>query len=327
MPIKSYGVSKGKAIDGKAGTGNTPHYQIHVVDNHEHFRIAVNIKSQSDPSTVLCHIDEHFDHPILAKLPSLPDQFSPLKSDSGGIALDFIRSNLFDLSELKPLASHVTGPNNDLNDRIDGFVQRAISTGDAVVYAFGSRWGPEKNPDPYFGFQPGNGVHDIHMNQGNSSQWQNDDGVWQDGALFFHFPSANQWVAVFIAFQSQSFYTDDKTGHALNIQPKHQNAIKISAALVNTQSHQQKSVTLINRSPGTIDLTGWSIVNGDRKKHELKQSITSGQCLTVFPAAGTADFLPEKGGIISVLDPQNLKVDGVSYTESDTQNPGWTITF
>ena len=42
-----------------------------------------------------------------------------------------------------------------------------------------------------------------------------DDGVWQDGGLLFHFPDTNQWVAVFLAFQSQSWHTDDPTGHAL----------------------------------------------------------------------------------------------------------------
>jgi uncharacterized protein YukJ len=37
-----------------------------------------------------------------------------------------------------------------------------------------------------FGFLPGNGVHDIHMNQGNSQQFRGDDGVWQDGGLLLH---------------------------------------------------------------------------------------------------------------------------------------------
>ena len=37
--------------------------------------------------------------------------------------------------------------------------------------------------DKIFGFLPGNGIHDIHMNQGNSSRFVRDDGVWQDGGL------------------------------------------------------------------------------------------------------------------------------------------------
>ena len=40
-----------------------------------------------------------------------------------------------------------------------------------------------------------------------------DDGVWQDGALILHFPSTDQWVGIFLAFQSQAWHTDDQTGH------------------------------------------------------------------------------------------------------------------
>jgi len=40
------------------------------------------------------------------------------------------------------------------------------------------------------------------------------------------------------------------------------------------------------------------------------------------------DFkLPEKGGIITLLNNKGLKVDGVSYTEQDASRKGWTIVF
>ena len=69
--------------------------------------------------------------------------------------------------------------------------------------------------DKVFGFLPGNGVHDVHMNQGNSQQFRRDDGVWQDGGLLLHYPTQDQWVAIFLAFQSQAWHTDDRTGHAI----------------------------------------------------------------------------------------------------------------
>ena len=34
-----------------------------------------------------------------------------------------------------------------------------------------------------------------------------------------------------------------------------------------------------------------------------------------------------KGGIITVLNEQGLKVDGVSYTKEQASQPGWTIVF
>src|SRR6266850_1863436 len=103
--------------------------------------------------------------------------------------------------------------------RIDHFVQRAMGDETSLLYAFGQRWGPETAKDKIFGFKPGNGVHDIHMNQGNSPKFKGDDGVWQDGGLLFHFPKQNQWVGMFLKFQSQAWHTDDATGHATTAAP------------------------------------------------------------------------------------------------------------
>ena len=53
------------------------------------------------------------------------------------------------------------------------------------------------------------GIHDIHMNQGNpKGNHGGDNGVWQDGALLIHLPSKETWTAVFIAFQTESWSTD-----------------------------------------------------------------------------------------------------------------------
>ncbi|HEY8720391.1 DUF2278 family protein [Pengzhenrongella sp.] len=74
-------------------------------------------------------------------------------------------------------------------------------------------------PDKVFGFLPGNGVHDVHMNQGNGGSFGRDDGVWQDGGLLLHLVTEQRWVAIFLAFQSQAWHTDDVTGHALGGSP------------------------------------------------------------------------------------------------------------
>jgi len=52
MPIKRYGVLKGKAIDTMNGQGSKPHFQVKVSDE-DLFRIAIDVKSQAEPSTVL----------------------------------------------------------------------------------------------------------------------------------------------------------------------------------------------------------------------------------------------------------------------------------
>ncbi|HWD97544.1 MAG TPA: DUF2278 family protein, partial [Bryobacteraceae bacterium] len=54
------------------------------------------------------------------------------------------------------------------------------------------------------------GIHDIHMNQGNPpGSFEKDNAIWQDGALFLELPATNQWIAVFLAFQTESWMTDN----------------------------------------------------------------------------------------------------------------------
>ena len=91
---------------------------------------------------------------------------------------------------------------------------------DAWLYAFGEPWISENRRDNCFGFRPTNGIHNVHMNQGNDIRFIADDGVWQDGALMIHFRSENRWIAVFLAYQSQSWQTSHRTGRRIMPRPK-----------------------------------------------------------------------------------------------------------
>ena len=218
MALRSYGVLQGRVVGRRRedASDSSPHYQMHVVDDAgTDYRIAVNVLSQQAPSELLYLAVDDFRHPITALLPTAGG-WTPLPSRPGAANLDFIRGNLFDPKLMRPLPPDVSGPDNDLADRLDHYTERAMADDEATLYAFGERWGPEGNvPDKIFGFRPGNGVHDIHMNQGNSARFRDDDGVWQDGGLLFRFPGEDRWVAIFLAFQSQAWHTDDTTGHAI----------------------------------------------------------------------------------------------------------------
>jgi hypothetical protein len=233
---------------------------------------------------------------------------------------------------MRPLPPDVEGPDNDLADRLDHYTERAIADADALVYAFGQRWGPESNTaDKIFGFRPGNGVHDIHMNQGNSDRFRNDDGVWQDGALLYRFPAADRWVAVFLAFQSQAWHTDDTTGHAIPDSPRPtpgNRPVRIVAALVNPlgPAPEAETVTLLNASPAAIDLAGWRLA--DRMKRSCPVpavELGAGATMTVSLASDVQ--LGNKGGAVTLLDAEGLKVDGVAYTDAAVPDEGWTVTF
>ena len=121
-----------------------------------------------------------------------------------------------------------------------------------MVYAFGERWGPESDvPDKIIDFRPGNGVHDIHMNQGHVGAFRKDDGVWQDGGLIIELPDQQRWVGIFLAFQSQSWHTDDVTGHTLADGPIEEfgaEPVRIVAALVNPVGPAPEAETVIHRN-------------------------------------------------------------------------------
>ena len=329
MPIRPYGVLKGRAIDAKPeADDDTPHYQMRIVADATHYRTAVNVKSQQAPSELLFLIDEDFRHALTAQLPEIPHGFTALPSTPGGLALDFIRGNLFDRLAMRPLPFNLPGPDNDLNERIDHYVHRAMRDPQALVYAFGERWGPEANTaDKVFHFLPGNGIHNIHMNQGNTGRFVADDGVWQDGALLFHFPTEQRWVALFLAFQSQAWHTDDRTGHTITPITDRDYAVRIVAALVNPigPAPEQETVTILNTTPQAVDLTGWAIADRLKHKHLLSGIVAAGA--TVVVVLSPEVQLGNQGGIITLLDTHGLKVHGVSYTKEQAQREGWTIVF
>ena len=339
MTIHNYGILKGKAINKLLGFGSSPHYQIHLIDDTRDYRIAINVKSKLSPSELLFHINDSFQHPFLTELIELPVGFSSLDSIAGTLSLDYIRANLFDPAEMKPLAHTVPGPDNDLNEKINSYIERAIGDENATVYAFGARWGPEENKkDKYFGFLPGNGIHDIHMNQGNVGKFVDDDGVWQDGALLIHFPEVGsgdgnivwpeQWVALFLAFQSQCWHTDDITGHCLGNETVHAE-IRIVAALPNPSADDQgkETVTLINMSPHKVDLSDWSIADVHKRRSVIKDFVLAPGATGVVQLDGQGALLSNKGGIVTLLDPEGIKIHGVSYTKKQARQSGWTIVF
>jgi uncharacterized protein YukJ len=218
MPITNYSVLAGKPTAGKVVSGASAHYQITMQATGGPFTVAVNIQSV-DGSEVLYAIEEGFTPPDLAGLTSLPMGMTALKSEPGGLALDFVRSTVGG-SPMITKAQMTLLPESDAQAKTgsaqDQMIQKAraaalqnavvtllnmtIADQDGVIYAFGSAYADSGEVD---------GIHDIHMNQGNpANNHGGDNGVWQDGALLINLPSKGTWTAVFIAFQTESWTTD-----------------------------------------------------------------------------------------------------------------------
>lgn len=340
MPLRHYSVLKGRPIAMRFGTGQSPHYQVHIVADNADYRIAVNVQS-ADGSEVAYLVRSRFVHPITDQLAALPEGLHPQPPKPGSMALDFIRGNLMQPQEMVPLPLSVPGPDNDLNEKLDQFVQRALSNESAMVYAFGETWGPEPKADNYFGFRPGRGIHDIHMNQGNPiGRFSGDNGPWQDGGLVFEFPEQNLWTAVFLKFQTQAWHTDDKTGNPIGggtppkptdpTAPPTEEApdglVRIIAALVNAvKTPEREVVTLLNTADRDIDLTGWMMADKQKNKMVLSGKIAAGGTLAIVVQKPME--LSNQGGIISLLNEDGIKIHGVSYTKAQAKTPGMTIPF
>jgi hypothetical protein len=173
------------------------------------------------------------------------------------------------------------------------------------------------------------------MNQGNSGRFVGDDGVWQDGALLFHFPDQNQWVAIFLAFQSQAWHTDDTTGHSLPGEPgavpgagDPHRTIRIVAALVNPTgpAPEAETVTLLNPGADPLDLSGWGLVDRNGQRFDLANLVIApGEATRI--RLGAQVQLGNGGGTITLLDADGLKVDGVAYTREEVAVEGRSVVF
>ena len=218
MPIANYSVLAGDPVSGKVVSGASAHYQITMNAPGGPFTVAVNIQSV-DGSEVLYSIEEGFMPPALAGLTALPMGMTALKSEAGGLALDYVRSTVngapmitkAQMTLLPKQGAQAKGLSAEaeaiqrakaraLENAVVTLLNMTIADKDGVIYAFGSAFADKGKVD---------GIHDIHMNQGNpKNNHGGDNGVWQDGALMIHLPSKGTWTAVFIAFQTESWTTD-----------------------------------------------------------------------------------------------------------------------
>ncbi len=83
----------------------------------------------------------------------------------------------------------------------------------------------------------------------------------------------------------------------------------------------------IASTPESIDLTGWSLADRLKQTSPLgHQTIDAGAALAVG-LSGDGAQLSTKGGIITLLDPNGVKVHGVSYTREHARSQGHTIVF
>ncbi|KAF4340070.1 yukJ [Fusarium beomiforme] len=318
----------------------SPHLQLFVHDKGgQEALAAVDIKSENRDSRLVYLITSDFTHHITEKLAQLDPGFhvltGTLEQKLDGLALDFIRSNLFDPTNGRILSHDIDNTGHDMLDQLRPILDRAISQ-KSRVYIYGSQ------------FSDGTGIHDIHMNQGNAGRWGRENGVFQDGALIFEF--VDHWEAVFIGFASQAVQTEDGpglAGHPLQQQDfmtwadllapdkgvpglePNDSSVVITQALVNPRGSDQQpgvpkqTISLKNRTSYEVDLTGWQIRNMMGQAQRLPSNFHIGPSASMTIEVHIP--ISNQGGTISLLNRQGLVQHGVSYTKVEADRA--TVVF
>jgi uncharacterized protein YukJ len=339
-----YGILRGRVdIFKREDDLSTPHLQIRVVDGaNEAWRVAVNVLS-GDQSRVIFHrADPLQNHPILAALPQVAAGFTllPPASRSASSALDYFRAPLFDWPTGVAVSPTGPGATDDLQDALVAYLKQ-LRDQDGELFVFGAKFptpGQQPNPRPIDReFHTVQGLHDIHMNQGNPKPgaFAEDNGVFQDGGLVMRFGSRH--AGLFLRFQTQWLPTDNATGHRSpgaqpipaggspapggggEPTPVTHPSVYIERALVNPKGDDPgKEVVVIgSTTTESVDLTGWSITDKNNHIEVLDGLLLPGGESHRVVLSGSTAQLGNKGGTITLKNPAGEQVHAVSYSKED----------
>jgi len=213
MPIPNYGVWVGTptSYNAPSSSDSSPHLDLHFKDSKGSYYANINVESTDDSDSRLVYWNvTELPSDFTAKLHALTPGYHALGLSSD-LALDYIHSGLIDLSageilDYVPPSSSSTTPS--ILPTLEPVLKQAIHA-HATVYIFGSEYS-----DPAKGKQPAvQGIHDVHMNQGNTGSFADDNAPKSDGALFIYVQDqgnagSGTWTGVFLAFASQASQTD-----------------------------------------------------------------------------------------------------------------------
>jgi uncharacterized protein YukJ len=212
MTIARYGVWRGTATKWEPTQQDNDHGHITFTDGtSSDLDCAVDVKSQDSDSRIVFWDVVSFDsaHPLAQKLSAIDQGYQAVTNHTAtGLGLDYLKSGLVNVKQGRILSYSETGPNNDILDFLNPILNAAVSQ-KADMYLFGSKYDGSD----------GDGIHDIHMNQGDAGEFAKENGVYQDGGMIFNFGTGGAmtgWQGVFLAFATQATQTDSK-GNAMGL--------------------------------------------------------------------------------------------------------------
>ena len=350
-----YGVLRGRIETiTREDDDSSPHLQMKVIDGTgKAWRAPFNVRSGDGSELVFHKADPLISHPILDGLARIATGFTMLPSGSRNTnnSLDFLRAPLFDWAAGVAVPSFKPGVNNDLQDTMIAHLSQLKQQG-GDVFVFGAVFpapGQPSNPRPIdLQFGTTQGVHDIHMNQGNPNpgSFAKDNGVHQDGGVLLQF--SNRVVGLFGRFQSQLLPTNNSSGHPENgrpvppggvpvrpspdggpLPPTTFPSVYIERALVNPAGDDtgREMVVLGNTTTAAVDLSGWSIVDKNNHAEVLPRVVLPMGESRVIALSGRLAQLSNKGGTIRLKNPAGQQIHAVSFSQADAGDEARFIRF
>jgi hypothetical protein len=202
--LPNYGVVVGQFVNYSTDQGQWLHVDLNIQAGDVQYQAAVDV---NEPNGLFQYqVFDNLDISLFTQISALPDGWHHLDSNPTSGAMDYARSPILQ----RPLGcllmlfgflnaifrsniqewTNVTG-----NEAGEALV--AMVNGSTRVFAFGA---------PY---TTGNGVHDVHCNQGDPpGPFQALDGVWQDGCVFAM--KAGGTLSAYLGkFSTQTLNTDN----------------------------------------------------------------------------------------------------------------------
>lgn len=215
MPLASYGVCIG-TLNHFGNDGQVGHWLHGLVflnlPQRQVWRCAVDVNGTTAP--VQFKIIYDLDPAAFTTIANLPDGYHDLPKTSASGALDYIRSTVLRpaprlgnglagcvlwllqlLIDALAARQWTTVTGTEANDALQPLV-----TNSQRIFVFG---------EPFHNADGENGMHNIHMNQGDPpGPHQHDDAIWQDGATVV-LSNDGRLIAFLNKFTTQSLNTND----------------------------------------------------------------------------------------------------------------------
>jgi len=214
MSLNNYGVLKSKVLINEGefvSKKHRKHYSLITLGISKRIEVDINIQSDRNQPNIKILCIENYKNPLLKKFDDLVQGYTPVASVAGGLALDFLRQELFPKADL--FDSHPID-----GDTICQKLNNYLCDHEHIV-VYGSLYRNEKeneNNSDSKKITPNiplkNGMDNVHMNQGNQGSHLSSNGIYQDGALFIK--NKKSYTAIFFCFAEQCDKTDD-TGYCL----------------------------------------------------------------------------------------------------------------